>query len=103
MFELSPKGIYRFAYNCGRMGKLSGLFIATAAAIERAKGRTVCLGEVLGKHSEIDVDIDTTVTLVTQDADAVAMFEHHNLTTGYDPLEYLDEQEADELPEDQER
>jgi hypothetical protein len=45
--------LFKFYFNCGRMGKLDGLFIAYQEEIDELIGKNVYFGEVLGKHSEI--------------------------------------------------
>jgi hypothetical protein len=45
--------LYKFYWDCGRMGWLDGLFIADEAEVAAAIGKTVDFGEALGKHSEV--------------------------------------------------
>lgn len=42
----------------GRGGELSGLFVALPEHVEKMNGRTVHFGEVLGKHSDVEVTFD---------------------------------------------
>jgi hypothetical protein len=91
------KGIYRFVWDCGRMGYMSGIFIAESRSIETLIGKDVDFGEALGKHSEIEGTIEEgDVLLVTDDVEAVSMFEKYKLTTGYNPLEYIRNQDDED-------
>lgn len=45
--------LYSFFFDCGRMGGLEGLFIASPEEVQNAVGRDAHFGEVLGKHSDI--------------------------------------------------
>ena len=88
------KGVYKFYWDCGRMGKLDGVFIATDDTIKIAIGKEVYFGEVLGKHSEIYGILDKgDVQLVSDDPVVVEIMEEHGLCSGYDPLEYIEEGE----------
>ncbi len=91
------KGIYSFHWDCGRMGEVNGLFVADSADVEKAIGREVYLGEVLGKHSEIYGVLDTNAVVLKSDNPAhVEMFESLDLTTGHNPLAYLEDQDDEE-------
>lgn len=96
------KAIYRFKCDCGRMGKLEGIFIADSTDVKNLIGSSVNFGEVLGKHSEVCGEIEEhEIELVTDDEKCVEMFEFFNLATGYNPFDYLEneedmEEEADE-------
>lgn len=83
------EGIYRFYWDCGRNGHLSGIFLATADEVEDLIGREVHFGEVLGKHSDVYGTIeDGEITLVTTDPAAVAVFRKFDLSEGYNPFSY---------------
>lgn len=86
-------------FDCGRMGVLSGIFIAdTEAMNELIKSeKEVYFGEVLGKHSEVNGPIeDCDVELVTTDEKVIAIFEEHDLSSGFNPFDYIDDEEEDE-------
>lgn len=88
------KGIYRFKCDCGRMGELSGIFVADSADVEKLIGSHVYFGEVLGKNSEVEGEIEEDeIELVTDNESCVEMFEFFNLSTGYNPFDYLNEDE----------
>ena len=109
------KNLYSFYWDCGRMGDLQGLFVATPEQIESAIGRQAYFGEVLGKHSEIYGSIDReNITLVSNDHEKVKWLLEvtggWDTISGFNPLEYLEEEFSDEeneidqdewLPEDE--
>lgn len=87
-------GVYKFEWDCGRMGGLDGIFVADSEDVKNAIGRRVYFGEVLGKHSEIYGTIEEDeICLLTEDPEAVKIFEHYKFKTGYNPLFYLREDE----------
>jgi hypothetical protein len=51
--------LYEFDLDCGRMGRLQGLFICNPEILERFIGQRVLFVEMLGKHSEIEWEIST--------------------------------------------
>lgn len=86
------KGIYKFFWDCNRMGVLEGIFVETADNVANLYGKTIYFGEVLGKYSDISGTIDLgDVNLITQDETVVQLFEKYQLETGYNPFYYLPE------------
>lgn len=85
------KKLYRFDFDCGRMGDLEGIFVADDADVAAAIGQELRFGEVLGKHSDIQGTLDEgEVTILTDDAKAIEVIEKHlNGGTGFNPLHYL--------------
>lgn len=53
---MSDLKLWKFRYSC-RAGTLEGLFVATQKEIDKASKRTVYYGEVLGKHSDVELDL----------------------------------------------
>lgn len=91
------RGLYRMVWDGGRMGTLSGLFTATDEEVKAAIGQRVYFGEVLGKHSEVFGTLDADeVSLVTDDAAFVAKFDEHGCASGYNPLDYLSDDEGED-------
>ena len=87
------KGIYKFNRYFGKMGELKGVFVADSDEVENIIGVDVYFGEVLGKFSEIQGTIRKEhVILVTEDPIAVEIFEKYNLSSGYNPIEYHEEE-----------
>lgn len=84
--------LYSFNWYCGRMGELTGLFIATQAEVDAAIGKELYFGEVLGKHSEIYGTLDAPeISLVSAERDKVDWLEEILGTTvsGFNPLHYV--------------
>jgi hypothetical protein len=86
--------VYRYSEDFGRMGDLSGVFVASKSDVMVAMGKTAYLGEVLGKHSEVHAEISAdTITLVTEDPDFVELFQSLRLSTGTNPIARLADEE----------
>ena len=65
--------LYKFEWNCGRMGQLEAVFEATPEDVEALVGSNVYFGEVLGKHSEISGKVrEGEVTLLSEDEEFIA-------------------------------
>lgn len=91
------KGVYKLNIDCGRMGSLEGVFIATKEQIDFAIGRHHYFGEVLGKHSDIYGELESDeVEFITDDSNVIEIMERHNLCSGFNPLHYLGEDELSE-------
>jgi hypothetical protein len=85
------KGIYRLNFDCGRQGHLSGIFVADSKHVELliSSQTQVYFGEVLGKHSEVCGPVqENEISLVTDDQQAVTVFEKFKLQTGFNPFDY---------------
>lgn len=103
------RNLYSFFWDCGRMGSLDGLFVASPEEIAAAIGREAYFGEVLGKHSEISGTIsESDITLVSDDQEKVEWLlevtGNFPTISGFNPLEYVEdyvEDENDWLPEDE--
>lgn len=85
------KGIYKFSLDCGRMGDLKGVFIATDQQVNiliRSKIE-VYFGEILGKHSEVWGKVEKKhIKLLTEDLTAIEVVEKYDLTNGINPFDY---------------
>ncbi len=88
------EAIYRLNWD-GYYGQIHGIFIAKKEDVDAARGKTAYLGEWLGKHSEVEIEIDE-LKMVTDDPIAVEFFRQYKLSTGVNPLNYLDYSEEDE-------
>jgi hypothetical protein len=89
------KKLYKFYWDVRRMGSVDGLFVADEAEIEKAIGKEIYFGEILGKHSDIQGELEATdLTVASDDQDFIAKLvevigsEH---ISGYNPLDYLEE------------
>lgn len=88
------KCLYRFYLDCGRMGEVESLFIATPDDIAHIVGKRAYFGEILGKHSEIYCTITNDhISLVTSDEDRVNWLYSllGRTISGHNPLEYIEE------------
>lgn len=95
--EKSPDVVWKFYLDCGRMGTLQGVFVATQDELEALVGTDIYYGEVLGKYSDIQEPFYMAqVTKVTDDQDFVKKFREFDLSTGYNPLDYVEDEEDDE-------
>ena len=86
------KHLYRFFWDCGRMGDIESLFIATPAEVAEALGKYVYLGEALGKHSEISGVLEACdLELISDDQEKIEWLSEilgHSIS-GYNPLDYV--------------
>jgi hypothetical protein len=84
--------LWKFDFDCGRMGNLEGLFVATEYDINNIIGKHVYFGEVLGKHSEIYGDI-VKDEIIKLDLDCETVEKVSNLLgdtwSGFNPLHYI--------------
>lgn len=86
----SIKKLYSFYWDCGRMGDLQGLFVATEEEVAKAIGQHVSFGECLGKHSDTYGTLEAEhLTIVSEDQDKVLWFEEIVGSTGHCPLDYI--------------
>lgn len=83
--------LYRFHWDCGRMGDVTGIFVADEAKVVEAIGKCVYFGEILGKHSEVQGTLTSDdLTVLTGDADFIAKAKAYGLVpSGYNPLAYM--------------
>lgn len=97
------KRLVGFSWNCGRSGTLSGRFVLDDCEWERLteaahNGEEVYFGEVLGKHSEICGNLEPgDIRLITDNQEFIEMAGQIgvDLSSGYNPLDYLGEDEEE--------
>jgi len=95
------KAIYKMNFDCGRSGNLYGIFVAEKDKMNDLIGTEIYFGEVLGKHSEVCGPLtDEEIELVTDDEAVVELFVKHDLSSGYNPFWYVNEEECEEEDED---
>jgi hypothetical protein len=91
------KAIYKFYWDCGRQGYLSGIFVADKNEVENAIGQRLYFGEVLGKHSEVYGELEASdLEMVSDSPSDIEVFERLDLTSGRNPLNYLPEEEDED-------
>jgi hypothetical protein len=89
--------IYKFYVDYGRHGDLSGVFVAEQEDVKNLIGKEIYFGEVLGKHSEVILKLkEEHLTEVTTDEKFIELFEKYDLSNGYNPFDYYEENEEDE-------
>ena len=98
------KGIYTFEVEFGRMGDLTGIFIADETDIQRVIGKEVYFGECLGKHSDIECLIkEDHFQLLSNDQDFITKFEEilgTGTISGYSPFDYIEDDEDESEDDD---
>ncbi len=85
--------LYKFEWDCDRLGSVEGVFVADPESIKKAMGEGVSFGEILGKHSVIAGMLEEK-DLTELDASPIFIDEfqqHFPQGFGYNPLEYLQE------------
>lgn len=86
--------LYKFYWDCGRMGDVEGLFIADDEYVKAQIGKTVYFGEILGKHSEVYGTLDEDDLQVLSDdkefIEKIISIFGDNLPIGYNPLSYIE-------------
>ncbi len=87
--------VYKFYVDCGRMGSLKGTFAATEDQVQQAIGKVARFGEVLGKHSDINVILtEKMFDALPPDADFAEKFVKYRCWSGFNPLLYIESQEG---------
>jgi len=93
---MKNEAIFRMNFDCGRNGSLRGIFVAEkekVAELVRSK-KEIYFGEVLGKHSEICGPVEEgEIEMITDDDEAVGIFNKFDLATGFNPFDYEEDEE----------
>ena len=93
---MENKYLWRFYWDCGRMGDVEGLFVATEEELANKIDKEVYFGEILGKHSEVYGTLEWG-DLEKIDLDSITVDKVAKIlgTTwgGYNPLIYVDDDE----------
>lgn len=85
------KALFKYSADCGRMGRLDGLFISTKEKVDFLvqSDIEVYFGEVLGKHSEVFGEVEADeVEFVTDDPKVISVIEEFDLQNGFNPMNY---------------
>lgn len=89
--------LWRFHWDMGHQGAVEGIFVATQREIAEALDKRVYFGDILGKHSDVHgVLEDADLTMLTAEPAAVDTFQRYVKTSGYNPLDYLEEEEEED-------
>lgn len=91
------KVLVKFRWDYARCGDVEGLFITTQKELKASYGKYVYFGEILGKHSEVDGELNKSdFKIITQDQDFIEklinLFDGETLM-GCNPLDVLAEGE----------
>lgn len=86
--------IVKFKADYGRNGNLDGLFICTQDQLDAIFGKDVYFGEVLGKHSNVTVDLQKDdFEIISDDQDFIAklkkVFKITSTISGHNPIDYI--------------
>lgn len=110
--------LYRFDWDCGRMGSVDGIVVADDAEVAGAIGKQINFGEILGKHSEVYGTLEEKeMTVISEDQEFIDKLvdvfkaEPENpdwmdvpsasiTITGHNPLHSIQPAEADEEDDD---
>lgn len=91
--------LVEFYWDAGRMGHVEGLFVATEDELEKAYGKYVYFGEILGKHSEVSGTLDREdITIKSDDQVFIGQLTHllGDSISGYNPLDYIQDGDEEE-------
>lgn len=91
------KALYEF-YCDYNYGELVGLFISDTEDVKDCIGRAVCFGEVLGKHSEVEFDLEECMLReITRDLAEISQVTKilgKSFPMGYNPIDTIIEREG---------
>lgn len=97
MAETAPTSdniLWKFYWDCGRMGSVESIFTATQEEIDSILGKVIYFGEILGKHSEIYGPLfKENLTLLSSDQTFVNEYTRLVGNIGHNPFDYLEEEE----------
>ncbi|MGI9526986.1 MAG: hypothetical protein ACR2MS_07760 [Weeksellaceae bacterium] len=90
--------LWKFYWDCGRMGSIDGLFLASSKDVENLFEKRVYFGEVLGKFSEIYGTIkERNFKEIEVDAATIEALSKYGPTLcGRNPLDYYEEEEEED-------
>ncbi len=96
--------LYKFYWDCNRQGVVSGVFLAEPKEVAEAIGKQIYFGEILGKHSEVygDLEEDDCKALDVSDEFVKEFAKQFPNGFGYNPLQYLPEEEDENEDDDDE-
>lgn len=98
---MTKKLLWQFYWDCGRMGDLEGLFIASQEEIDLILGEEIYFGEVLGKHSEIHGTLaKEDLILKSDDEEFITKLQEalgvERTISGFNPFDYWERVDDDE-------
>lgn len=91
--EVNSEKVWKFYWDCGRQGSVDSIFVARESELKEIYGKTVYFGEVLGKHSEVYGDLESSeFSVISDDPKFVELFKEHIGSTGHNPFDYLEDE-----------
>lgn len=91
--EENPLFLWKFSWDCGRMGSIESVFPASQEELNTIIGEDIYFGEILGKHSDIHGKLDAEdFTLISSHPVEVLQFVTNIGSTGHNPFDYLEEE-----------
>ena len=79
--------LWKIEWDCGH-GTLYGIFLATDGEVKSLVGNQIYMGEVNGKHSEVDWVVEEgEIELFSDDEYVIA----HVKPFGYNPFDYIED------------
>ncbi|MBF0208476.1 MAG: hypothetical protein HQK53_16485 [Oligoflexia bacterium] len=85
--------LWKYHADCGRGGDVHGLFVATQEELGNIIGLECHFGEILGKHSEVSVDLyDDDFKMLDVDTETIKKLIKavgNDTICGYNPLDYM--------------
>ena len=98
---MEPLKLYNFYYRCGRMGHIEGLFVACQSEVDSIMGQEVYFGEVLGKHSEINVVMsEENIRFLSDDQNFISVLIEatggDNSISGHNPFDNWEPEEDED-------
>jgi len=97
------KKLFSFHVDAGRNGDITGLFISTEEEVTAIVGTDVYFGEILGKHSDVELTLQPDHFTVLEVEDSTVEDLQHtigNTVSGYNPFDYI-ETMPDEYDQDE--
>lgn len=89
---MTKKVLYKFFWDCGRMGEVESVFIATPDEVANVIGKDVYFGEILGKHSDVYGTLEESeFTIISDDQEKIEWLKGvaGSTISGYNPLDYI--------------
>lgn len=97
------KKLFAFNASAGRNGDIAGLFISTEEEVTAVVGTDVYFGEILGKHSSVEIILKPEHFRVVEVSISTVEDLHNTLgdtVSGYNPFDYI-ETMPDEYDQDE--
>jgi hypothetical protein len=99
---MSNLKLYEWSWDQGRGYDAEGLFVASEEELKPMLGRDIYFGEICGKHSEVTLSFDMEDFTIKSDDQGfieqlIAIVGGGSRSiSGYNPLEYFEDQRDDE-------